>query len=1004
MTVSAGTTTVRRLPRAILAGAALLLLVAGIPLMLATTIGDPSSGWAALLAGDVSDDVIIDVLAMIAWAAWGAFAWAVLGEVLSLARGLPGWRLPGVLPGAQHIAHVLVTAAFMALPATAALAGGSANAAHATSAQTLSVHKGFVTEPLAADQPHKDDQSLPAPSSSHHDPSNIAAGSADIGNPVPVQRYTVRSDGPTTWWGIAEHLFGDGRRWRDLWALNVGAPQADGTILTEPGPLHPGWNIVIPRLDHDTNQARPRGQDGAQSVSASPISALPVFGTGAGAGLLVGVTLRELQIRRRRQRAHRRPGRSIAPTPAHLAAVEKDLVRDGAAWVADSQWIDESLRQLAHDLVIAEQAVPDLFAAQLNDEGLHLHFRHTGSQRNTALPHPWTVDADTGRWKLSRQDQGEPTNQTRLDRELYFAPFPTLSGLGHSADGDVWLLDLEHVSVVTLLGDRHRATDLARSLAAELANNNWSEFLDVTMVGIGHEITDLNRDRLTHSTDPLATLKQITKQLRDNRHGLKAFGLTDTLHGRARNVGADSWMPHVLLIDPAHITEASPEAQALHELMNELASPTQRTGIAVIVIGQLPVPYAEAPASPSDSILELIVQSNGQLQVHELGVTLIAQQLSAATGRKLAQLLSSRMSLRDSAMPHARDKAAWAALADAAGAPQRPPSPFSTSCKDSQQVREIGPTVLGKSASSILDKTATTAEDLKVLAPPVGPHQAAAVREADPTLEADLRAWHQEVTPRPRLHILGPIRVVAQGSLPGAKPREAWHTEVVAYLAAHPRGVSVEQLGTDLWPNDPDIATKPKVRQAVYRVRRWLGVNPDTGEDYLPVARAGAAANASLYRIEGLLTDADLFRRLRLRGVTRGPDGIADLKAALDLVAGPPFDQRRPEGYAWLIDTPVDVEYSAMITDVAHLIATHYLTSGQPHLAMQAAETSLAAAGDGDIALLDLVAACDALGHQAEAAGWIRQILAFHDAEMEEDLPPRTADILHRRKWLNQAG
>jgi hypothetical protein len=125
----------------------------------------------------------------------------------------------------------------------------------------------------------------------------------------------------------------------------------------------------------------------------------------------------------------------------------------------------------------------------------------------------------------------------------------------------------------------------------------------------------------------------------------------------------------------------------------------------------------------------------------------------------------------------------------------------------------------------------------------------------------------------------------------------------------------------------------------------------------------------NVYRIDRLLSDADLFRRLRLRGVAHGKDGVDDLEAALSLVTGPPFDRQRRNGYSWLVDLPLDYEYTAMIVDVTHLAATHHLATGHPDLAAKAAQVSLLAASHDDIALLDLVAASDAQGTGRPASG-----------------------------------
>jgi hypothetical protein len=160
---------------------------------------------------------------------------------------------------------------------------------------------------------------------------------------------------------------------------------------------------------------------------------------------------------------------------------------------------------------------------------------------------------------------------------------------------------------------------------------------------------------------------------------------------------------------------------------------------------------------------------------------------------------------------------------------------------------------------------------------------------------------------------------------------------------------------------------------------------------------------ASPYRLEGVLVDAELFRRLRLRGVARGADGITDLGAALDLVKGPPFSDRRPDGYGWLAENPLDHIYAGMLVDVAHIVATHHLAAGEPEKAVAAAQVALRAGSSEDVPLLDLVAACDLMDNRGEADAYVKRILANHDAEVEEDLPPRTAEILFRRQWIGQA-
>ena len=112
-----------------------------------------------------------------------------------------------------------------------------------------------------------------------------------------------------------------------------------------------------------------------------------------------------------------------------------------------------------------------------------------------------------------------------------------------------------------------------------------------------------------------------------------------------------------------------------------------------------------------------------------------------------------------------------------------------------------------------LDQTATTQADLDALAPHVDAAIRAQVESIDPELDRDLAAWHDPACTQPKVRLLGPVTVTAQGSLPQRNPRLLWNTEIVAYLATRPGGVSVETYGTDLWPDDPNIASKTKARQ-----------------------------------------------------------------------------------------------------------------------------------------------------------------------------------------------
>jgi LysM repeat protein len=887
-----------------------------------------------------------------------------------------------------------------------------------------------------------------------------------------------------TLWDIEERETGSGQNWVRGWQANRNRAEPDGQRYTDPDLIRPGWKLSIP-IPAGTPSTKPpstkppapppappRDQpmpvpdpelpgpapapalptvDGSYAPAehapmdarpAASAAELPVLAFAGGGTLLAAVCLTALVRYRRRQFRFRHPGRTIGATPPELLRIERSVLAAGGAGLADLTRLDHALRSLVQSLARTPgAALPDVIAACLTVERLELVLASPAWNP----PAPWRADLTRHRWTIDRTD---PLPYDPDDRAYCFAPFPTLASIGYTAAGEHWLVDLERVASLSLRGDPQRCVDLARYLAAELAHNTWSEMLRVTLVGFGREIAEINPDRVSYTDDLDGAIEALEAQATSVTEALAAAKV-DVLTGRLRDVAADAWAPHVLLVAP-HLTA---HRTGLDRLLGLIAERRGRTAVALVVADQ---------RDSVEARWQLTVDERGVLRVPALGVELVAHRIPVEEAGQLARMLALAASTEDRTVPASRGDQPWDDYADVGGglradlavasergaeAPPRPqpvPSPHGWTVvsdfgaddvpagagavsETDQQVGtgETGPapvlqlaeagaraqpelsapstgdSVLPLPAQTYLDAAATTAEDLKVLAPVVTDQLRDSVQAADPGLDADLADWHDPNSPRPKVTLLGPVAVRAQGALPQRNPRLQWNTEIVAYLATRPTGVSSERFGTDLWPDDPDIAGKTKVRQSISIVRAWLGINPNSGHEYLP--KGFMPGSVGVYRLEDALTDAELFRRLRLRGVARGTDGIADLRRALDLVTGVPFDERRPGGYGWLADMPLDHEYAGMIVDVAHIVATHHLAAAEPDLAASAAKVALRAGSSEDVPLLDLVAACDAQDNRAEADAYVKRILANHDAEVEEDLPPRTAQILFRRQWLSNA-
>jgi hypothetical protein len=697
--------------------------------------------------------------------------------------------------------------------------------------------------------------------------------------------------------------------------------------------------------------------------------------TGGGA-LLAGSLLLLLRARRRTQARSRRPGRTISVPAPSLAPVEKTLAAAGSGQAPRVERADTLLRRLAARQASEDRPMPGLAAVELSEHHLVLHLGEPA-----ALPDPWRGDPDRIRYSCDLDGNADLIGPPVSDQP---APYPMLATVGTGDTGQVWLLNTEHAGVIGITGDPARGHDLARYLAAELACNPWASGVQVDCVGIAAEVAAINPERVrVHRSggqpaaetlaDAMATLDRATELDRD------------VPTARAGQLGEDTWPGRFLLL-----AEADAQIPAAEQLLRLVGDHPGGTGTCVVVLA--------GDGDPGPGVV-LEVTDTGRLRMPATGLDLAAAGLTSEEAHGCAAVLAQSEDLQDAGILH--DPTAvdgWRAYADHAGALRAEHTmPRDTPPDDPE---EPGGSVLDGPDEEYLRAAATTEQDLAALAPRVGARVRSEVEQADPTLDADLDTWFGEDCPLPRLVLLGPVHARTHGSQAAAARRRSYYTELLAYLATRPHGATPAQVA------DAFGITVGRARGDVKVVRDWLGVDPRTGDKHLPDATRSAEAKArgvGVYQVTGLLVDADLFRRLRVRGQARGPAGLEDLRTALRLVTGPPFDQPRTGGWSWLYEGDrLDQHLVCAIVDVAHLVTTGALRAGDLAQARAASELAARAAPFEEIPRLDLAAVTAAEGHHREADQILRRDVCNRsdDGQAPLELSQRTEDIIARHDWL----
>jgi hypothetical protein len=959
----------RRTPADVLVGFGAVLLLAGltaaVPAALLTVLGSPiphSVPSLSLLTHRLDILATLKILSLVVWLAWLQLVLCVLAEVRAAVRntGMPS-RVP-LAGGVQPMVHRLVTAALLLSSAATALSPAFGHPAAPQIVHQVPAVRG--TAPGSAGGGPSQAPSRPGPLASQ-DTSGAGGGPGET-QTVSAHRlrrtekvYVVQPPEGRfheSLWEIAQNHLGDGRRYREIFELNAGRVQPDGSKLTIASLIRPGWILRMPRdargpgikvvtlAEHthaahgrDPHPARDQGRRDhgdrtaspapSASASAAPIpsgsvSAAPgpaAAGAGRGhrrpgshaasgqspagigepafpcelaAASLLAAGMLSALGRRRREQLWRRAFGRRVATPAGAAAAAEVALRLGAD-ESSARMLDTGLRYLSHSLAWQERDLPTVFAAHIGIQNLDLWV--AGADRDA--PAPWEAIGDGQVWRLplAAVPGLDPDRVVRAR-----APYPGLVSIGTDATGRV-LVDLESAhGLIAVTGPGYRVRTALAAMAAELATSRWSGPIQVTLVGFGDDLAQLAPGRV----QAVPSLAEALDAL-EVHAGMVEESLALASAGGTPAAASLGRYPHVWT--PNFLLSAVPPTAAEREQLLALAGTRSAVAAGYVIAGEV-----EGAAWTWE------ITEDGRLLADSLGLDVQAQTL---------------------------------------------PGPQQAAVAD-------------------LFRTAAQPEGLVLAAPP----PVAAL--ADHLVPGS--TMPVEIT------LLGPVDVRAPGVI--EPERRALATELVVFLATHPGGVHPNVLGAAIWPR----GVTREVRDAMLaRVADWLGTD-DIGRPHLAIDTSGRLRLGSRVRV-----DWQVFCALTARAeqaATSGPPGAPAapgpgerdglLTQALDRVGGPFLDGREPGRYAWLASDGLEYEVEARVADTAHLLCRLRLAGADPHGAMDAVRAGLRLAFYDELLWRDLLTSAHATGDEDLLRAAVGEVCARVALDEVAGMAPETEALI----------
>lgn len=903
--------------RGLASGLLVLGIVAGIPAALVLVVGNPIPEIQRdPVGGQVPVEFVLDVIVCIVWLAWAQLVSCVVTELVAGVRGsgLP-WRVPFAAAAQQDFARRLVTAVLLL-----ATAGHGLQSAHAPAGPASAAPAAVASVSAAVNQVGATSVGQADAAARQAGAARVAPASDRAGALHGVKQYVVmppQGRHHDSLWDVSERYLGSGIRYREVFELNKGRIQPDGSRLTLESLIRPGWTLVLPADAHGeglievtpelsapvdgsvaahasgtagsgepagSGPAGSGGLSGAGSVNgaggpagsgtvagAGPsVGSGPISGSGTGTGPGSGT-----QGPLARVATDGRPQAGVEQAPTRSPEIPWDLV--GAELLAAG--VLEALIVLRRrradqrrpgtavplpdaEAVAAEVAVrlgADAAGADYLDRALRTLVRAL-AERDRQIPEVYAA-------RLSAE-----ALELLLAVPLDQAPLPFVAENG----GARWVLDRSTVlppvdgvpaplpGLVSVGGDGSGRifVDLESAGGAICVAGDLDRARSVVAAAAVELVTnrwsDEMRVTLVGFGSALAPLNSDRLRCVDTLDEVIVEGVTDRL-STGRQVLAASGIDSVLTGRVRGL-----RGDGLTPDFLVLASPPAPEQLAELQewarsARRAPLGVLVAGDVPG-ARWRFEIDDKGMLDTGVLGVTVGAQLLTARSYAALARLL--------------RAEAAAAEPAPAVPAPAWAP----------------------------LSAVPAEVEPLTVPALP---------RPVDPDGE-----------PAVLLRIFGEPAVDGTDRLLPGTPLAL---EIAGFLALT-GGVTPRALAASVWPYGVTVAERDAT---LARVGDWLGTDA-TGEPRLRLAEDGRL------RLSGdVQLDWHVFVALAARG------GDEDVLRALELARGPLVEPHLPRRYTWIARDAVSREMPAFVADVAHRASAGYRAAGRLDGAIAAARAGL---------------------------------------------------------------